>query len=241
MKNYLIAIMTFAALGCSAGNYLADGMSWNVTVIPAPTGFEEPTVESVQYIDGVATLNNRECYKLYERKGSEEASFLCYLCNSDEQVLFSFDGADDSWRLLYDFAISVGESRDVYSIRSNNRQSTVYCESVDPVEIGGMSFTQITLQELDEYSSLSHITLHWLVGIGSTEGLVDNATFIMDGAGTHILTSVALNQTEIYNASIESVLNDAVAPSVRYKIDGTPFTDADTGIYIENHKKYVRR
>lgn len=89
---------------------------------------------------------------------------------------------------------------------------------------------------------LNGYPLLWIRGLGTTSGFLNN---VIDGNDVGLwLEKIYHNETLIYDntSGIDGIVSDEIDSSdgKKYHLDGTPFNDGDTGIYIQNGKKYFK-
>ena len=252
MRTLTLLIIAIT-MACNAANYFVEGMEWKMVKYPAKTSPEdpEPYFETL-YLEGCERLDDKTCVKLWSIIEGEqsEKQLLAYIFTDGDEVYFRLPD-NDSWKLLYDFNMTEEQQKTFTPLRWNNsvcnREVQMQCKT----RYGDKALTDcdiILMWELANPTTgdINPFPFEWIDGIGAKAGPDANCGLSgFDGTGGSILQQASLNGKILYqnsSATLNTVTPDNIQTnSPRYNVDGTPFSNGDTGIYIEDGKKHIAR
>lgn len=257
MKRFLLilAALSVSTTGFTA-NYFIEGMHWMLNILPPKTGPEDPvSYPLTMYIDGKEKIAGKTALKLWGIRTDIncEPQLVSYIYTEMDKVYFLSDyngSSNGKWVLLYDFGLMLGESTEIGYMcdywETSPFKSNIKCIDKEFKTSEGIRYRSMKILETPvEEDYHSEFTLEWIDGVGSIYGPDFNGTFFLVGNHSSRLLKAMLNNTILYDSGMsgveETLADPAQGNAPRYKPDGTPFNDGDTGIYIQNGQKYIAR
>lgn len=235
-------------------NYICEGTLWVTSYLDfgETLSFDDLKIfTSKKWIEGSEEINGRTYMKVWS--ASEKHDFMTegpnYIRTEGERV-YMLKPQNHEEKLLFDFSLSPGDFVDidiVYGGAMSEYGDIYSMECVDKIieENSGNMFHVISFNahkngELLDPSFFGKIK--WIKGIGSNAGLLDN--FISPEEGGFTLTSVYHDGKLIYASDLSSINDIRInniesANSPKYHLDGTPYVNGESGIFIKNGKKYI--
>lgn len=248
ISSALLCILLCAVNVGSAENYLRQGLEWTVNV-----GYMGPKGEDVSY-DIYYLLENGvmpdgEEILVVKKSFDKDGDFIpCDTIKvAGDQVYYYLDWPSmKRWELLYDFSISQGETVSVIipgaGENDNSYSQALCCMGTGELEKhNGMKVLYMLEEDLLEYDSTLHYNRgEWIVGLGSTNGIISMPFFNACGGSTEMIEA-SIDGTKIYTSpssspSLLKIPESAVdeSPEVWYRLDGTRIEGkpSDKGVYI---------
>lgn len=177
-------------------NFFQEGTTWHVRC--TGTHHPDPVYTDIEFrAEGDTTINGSTALKISSTiiGNGAPATPSIYVKSENGRILF-WDNNTRDWYLMYDFNLKKGDGCTIYSIPLNDHIKSpeptyVKCTHTDLNQYYD-NIPQIALQEYTDSSCSTYIgDGEWLVGIGSTKGVIENNRFeILDG-GTSYLTHVS--------------------------------------------------
>lgn len=196
MEKYLSIILFMIISTTPRGlceNIFCEGTTWTVEYIGThnPDGYGN----YVEYkIQGDTIIGNTQSYKLYSIPSSNNSTIIpiTFLRSSEDKVWFWHENSSD-WYLLYDFSLKIGEGCYVYTIPTSDEKTIpsktfVVCSSIETSSSYGNK-EQLIIHEYNDDSCEYFIGEgKWMIGIGSTKGIIENNNFEeMDGFTSRLI------------------------------------------------------
>ena len=177
MKLRFILISLLAAFVCPLGMHadeayrpmLKDGKVWNCYYSSGPYNFW-----MVYYINGDSIVDGDRCFKMYLTMTEMETGtnlakdgYYGLLLEKDGKVNYRQKG-QNSWRMLYDFNLKVGD------VRVPGKEYSLTVKAIDSVYVAGQAFRRMTLNTAYYYYGERDDPYvydgYWVVGVGSPCG-----------------------------------------------------------------------
>lgn len=192
MKTLTSIVLLTIPLLAMGENLFQEGSIWHVRY--TGTHRPDPVYTDTEFrAEGDTTINGSEALKISSAiiGNGAPATPAVYVKSENGRILF-WDKNTRDWYLMYDFNLKEGDGCTVYSIPLNDNIKSpeptyVKCIQTGPNPYYG-NIPQIALHEFTDSSLSNYIGEgEWLVGIGSTKGVIENNRFeILDGRTSHL-------------------------------------------------------
>lgn len=241
-------------------NYICEGTVWESAALVLVKNDEAQSILDLFQIihirtwaEGTETINGRNYLNIYsgvETNDYQDPEIFHIRTESDKVIILNEkDPNDITEEILYDFSIGIGEEIEIPCILGGGKTdgtSTVKLLEINQEVSENISFeTYIMDISLDGYRDENILKpIKWIKGIGSNAGLLSNV--IGPESGGDRLLSVHHNGELVYeytgSSDIRQILDSKSnsANGKKYHIDGSEFHDGDTGIYIQNGRKFYK-
>lgn len=205
MRSIISIILTLISLVTSASsytNYFVPGTKWYDEVQGLPSFPENRSVYTV-WLEAETEAYGSTCMPMYQVMDDDETTktFVKYIKVEGDKVYYhpNFDG---EWELMYDFGLQVDEMCYVGYPRWNMNQTQTtnynYLVNTGDTEVQGIPSMNMSIYRngtLDPFDKGV-----WLLGIGSTTGVLENCTYGIAG-GLFSLLKVESNGTVVYEGT----------------------------------------
>ena len=175
LRNFLISLLaTFVCpLGMHADEVyrpmLKDGKVWNCYY---SNGFSR--FKMVYYLDGDSIVDGDRCFRMYltmteTETGTDLAKDGYYgLFLEKDGKVYEMRNGRNTWTLLYDFNLKVGD------VRVPGKEYSLTVKAVDSVYVAGLAFRRMTLNTAYYYYGERYDPYvydgYWVEGVGSPSG-----------------------------------------------------------------------
>ena len=222
MRNiFTLVAFTIMPMLATAQTYFKDGTTWTTRLGGTQSAY---TVYHNTYakLNGTETIDGHQALKLfYYEEDNPEPQLYAYIRTEGDKVYFKpTNAAKDTWYLMYDFGLKVGESCDVYSAWNidnypNLRETQIKCLDIQKDENSGL--TKMLVQEYLEGFDCG--TFVWYKGLSSDLGLLWNNGCGVDGIGRKLMEVSYNGEVIFYNntTSVENVSTGGLKTSVSGK------------------------
>ena len=212
MRNiFLLIAFTIMPMLVTAQTYFKDGTTWKTRLCGTQSADNVVYYNTYAKLNGTETVDGHQALKLfYYEEAKPEPQLYAYIRTDGDKVYFKpANAAKDTWYLMYDFGLKVGESCEVYSAWNidnypNLKESHITCLDVQKDENSG--FDKMLVQESLEGIDCGNFV--WYKGLSSDLGLLWNNGCGIDGIGRNLM-EVTYNGEVIYSNNTTSVENVA--------------------------------
>lgn len=210
MRN-IFTLIAFAMMPmlATAQTYFKDGTTWKTRLGSTLSADNTIYYNTYAKLNGTETVDGYQALKLfYYEEAESEPQLYAYIRTDDDKVYFKpANAAKDTWYLMYDFGLKVGESCEVYSAWNidnypNLTESSIKCLDIQKDENSG--FAKMLLKEY--YEGFDCGTFVWYKGLSSELGLLWNNGCGVDGIGRKLM-EVSYNGDVIYSDNTTNVEN----------------------------------
>lgn len=182
MKKTMVALMVASACASFAqvNVTVKDGKRWNQSYYIHRDQSWYPYEE---YLSGETVIDGRRCLNLYqtfEQKGMKDV-LIGALYEKDHKVYLY---QDNTWSLLYDFTLNVGDTTNVGTGDSSYGYGAVKVWAVDTIEVNGTHYRRMSMIGNDEetkneskYPDWVPKVKYWIEGIGCERGLLESSNW----------------------------------------------------------------
>lgn len=243
MRKIIIYFLLALHLPCFAINYFMDGVQWCESYVPA----------TILAHGGVEWMNASpfECINSDQNDVMDlmrDGIVYAKLKTDADKIYFLDQENSGEWILFYDFSLKPGETCVVGmpNFPNNYHEIELYevkCRRI----VNSVEYDNYPVMEFDLYSDFEGEKINiasgqWLIGIGSTMGVMYNVGCMLDGIA-HRLDSAYFNG-EMLCARSSSGISNVIQPinndDILYDIHGCNIINPGKGnLYIKNRKKII--
>ena len=252
MKLRIILISLLAAFVCPLGMHadeayrpmLKDGKVWNCYY---SNGFSR--FKMVFYLDGDSIVNGDRCFRMYltmteTETGTDLAKDGYYgLFLEKDGKVYEMRNGRNTWTLLYDFNLKVGD------VRVPGKEYSLTVKAVDSVYVAGLAFRRMTLNTAYYYYGERDDPYvydgYWVEGVGSPSGPTIPNDCYTPGGSNQLLSCYEDGEcifsdndfwrkggekTEAY----KSILQEGLTWKMEYQKDSSPESSYETLVLINS-------
>lgn len=250
MKYICSLLLLAVSVAASAENFFVDGAKWVERGESFPTGIAYP-FEHVYTIEGTDEWLGEQCLRLYLADGTDESTkrLVTLLRVDGDKIYFMNSNEDETWTLLYDFGLEIGESCEVGKMPSDwtkhNTPSLDKVTCVDKITSEDYNWPAMVIRTNDE--GFEDADGLWLTGIGSDQGLGNNCQYDWCADIWTELTEMSVGDRIICRltgkpGAVDRIAADNTAPVRLYNLHGHRVDRCDApGVYIEARGRDVRK
>ena len=236
--------------------FIELGTSWE-SEVKSNLRPDAPVMKVVQSLDGIDEINGKTYLKLWVSIDDGEPVFKSYIRIDRHELIYALDPQriDEGEKLIYSFSSkpsdepiswlmwdgSLAEDEEYEFVKTRNVNADVeyadwewaaYKVKLYPVGFKG-----------EEDACVGAVTWYW--GMGAASGFT-NQLYSASSAYTSTLKRVGTSCNGVVydvsgGAGVGTAIEDFPLDGTKYRIDGTPLSEGEKGIYIMNGKKYIAR
>ena len=254
------------AIGCSysySENWFVENARWYVS---HDMTYNEEIVEDY-YREIYELRKNPEaeddclemiCTRVKDGQREGEETFIAFIRVDGERVYFKDAWNWDKWYLMYDFSITPTHHTVVWDVKTQGNSYKyptpveLYCYEMFQTENPEIRIASVV--DSDEYEwryftgdgSLRYMSGYWILGIGSTEGPIENCEYGLLGksqkllrfeVGDEIIYECDLIAGVSQNKKDDQSSVDHSSP--KYSLDGRLLSPDADGLYIQNGRLHL--
>ena len=229
----MMAMLGMVSQAANYTNYFVPGTKWTTEFQSIP--WHEVSYQTV-WLEGGANVFGSRCMLMHikENDGKESIRYV----KVEEGKIYYHAEVEGEWELMYDFELKVGDRCYLgyphWNWTDSQTKHHRYIENTGYSEIEGIPVMNvISLYQSSESKELiKDGEGSWLLGIGSTDGVLQNCNYGMVG-GIRTLVKVESNGTVVYDRT--SGLKDVEFDGVTVRCEGRDIiiSGLDNGALIE--------
>lgn len=184
MKRFALLMIMMVASVCASfaqeNVTVKDGRHWMQSYY---THRDQSWYPYEDYLSGETVIDGRRClnlYRTFEWKGMKDV-LIGALYEKDHKVYLY---QDNTWSLLYDFTLNVGDTTKVGTGDSSYGYGAVKVWAVDTIEVNGTHYRRMSMIGNDEetendskYPDWKPDVRYWIEGIGCDCGLLESSNW----------------------------------------------------------------
>ena len=223
--SILVAFATLPFL-MSAETYFREGMQWQTLIVGTQTpegvySLETVTLQKSTNSDWLEMNSHTVC----QNDGQIYDKFIAYVKSDGDKVSFKLTDAEDAQTyLFYDFGLKEGEGCYIYDpdfIQEGIPFGTyIKCEKIgEDSEFPGWQTMSVTQYDDESCTGYSHKG-KWIKGLSSSEGVLFNNRFNLDGKGGSLLWNAMYDGKSLYSNPMVNIKEITAETGISVKTYG---------------------